>query len=134
MRGGGPLADAERPIFVLVDWGLTGDTWPLSSSDLGWTSISSTDGSDGGREAIEGERLVFRCTELTDDDLEALVESSCLSLVKVAEPISCAGVASTEPSRLTSMVSLSSTDCFLEAEGFTRPMVRVPEGVGFCAC
>ena len=72
---------------------------------------------------MEGERLGFRCAEPTDGDLE-LAGSRFLSLVKVAEPISCARVASTELSRLTSIVPPSSTDCVLKAGGFVRPIVK----------
>lgn len=79
--GGGPLEIVERLVFGLVDSSLIGDAWPFTSSDLGFTSISSRADLDLDREETDGERLLLKRAELREGDLEALAESSFLTLV-----------------------------------------------------
>jgi hypothetical protein len=83
--GGGPLEDAERPIFDLRDSGLTGDTWPFRCSGFAFTSELSRKGLDLDSEETDGERLLLMRAELREGELEALADSSFLSLVIGAE-------------------------------------------------
>ena len=105
--GGGPLDDCARPILAGFEGSdLTGETLPLGSSGLGFSSgcsfVRESDDADG-------ERLDLTLVELREGKLFALAESSFLRAVTWAEFNSSARLASTEGSLLTSMDSSSSS-------------------------